>query len=525
MSDKTPAQNSNLFKREETFNLAEFAIATQARKQPGATALIIVDGEEKPFHHYEWSYSQVDKTIRSVATNFLERGLKKGDHILLRQENDAALVFAFFGAIAAGLVPIPLSPKITKKELAFFIEDTQAQYIVRSQSLTLPENIKIEQIPDEEINTAQEANHPGVYANTCLEDPAFLIYSSGTSTQPKGIFHAQRTILGRLPMQKGWHDIQAMDRVLHAGDFNWTYTLGVGLMDPWVNGATAVLYKGQKSPEIWPKLISEFGITIFAAVPSLYRRILKYNVNLASDITSLRHGLVAGEALSETLNKNWQKRTSIPLYEAMGQSEISTYVSTSPQIKCPKSCKGKIQESRTVVILPEQAGTTPLSPGETGMIAVHKSDPGLMLGYWQRENEMTESFRGEWFLTGDLGSLDEDNNLTHYGRSDEIMNASGYRVSPYEVEAVLLEYEGVNEAAVTEIAADTDLSIIAAFIVTNKNKPDVLNGLQKYLKNNLASYKHPRSIQLVDKLPRNNAGKLLRKELVHSFKKLTSTSD
>ncbi len=108
------------------------------------------------------------------------------------------------------------------------------------------------------------------------EDPAFLIYTSGTVGRPKGVLHAHRAAWGRRPMYQGWYGIGADDVVLHAGAFNWTYTLGVGLIDPWANGATAVLYNGPADPAVWPELIARFGVSIFATVPSLYRRILKY---------------------------------------------------------------------------------------------------------------------------------------------------------------------------------------------------------------------------------------------------------
>ncbi len=129
------------------------------------------------------------------------------------------------------------------------------------------------------------------YADTAAEDPAFLIYTSGTVGQPKGVLHAHRSAWGRRPMYRGWYGIGTGDIILHAGAFNWTYTLGVGLIDPWANGATAVLYNGPADPAVWPALIERFGISIFATVPSLYRRILKYGAFHRGAMASLRHGL------------------------------------------------------------------------------------------------------------------------------------------------------------------------------------------------------------------------------------------
>ncbi len=114
------------------------------------------------------------------------------------------------------------------------------------------------------------------YAPTAADDPAFLIYTSGTTAEPKGVLHAQRSALGRRPMYQGWYGLRPDDRVLHAGAFNWTFTLGTGLTDPWANGATAIIYTGERDPALWPRLIASTEATLFAAVPGVYRQILKY---------------------------------------------------------------------------------------------------------------------------------------------------------------------------------------------------------------------------------------------------------
>ena len=132
-------------------------------------------------------------------------------------------------------------------------------------------------ILDEEAIARLKASPPlADHADTRAEAPAYMIYTSGTTTRPKGVVHAHRTALGRVPMHRDWQGLTADDVMLHAGAFNWSYTLGVGLLDPWACGATAVLYNGPKDIEVWPKLIDAVGATLFAAVPSLYRQMLKY---------------------------------------------------------------------------------------------------------------------------------------------------------------------------------------------------------------------------------------------------------
>ena len=188
-------------------------------------------------------------------------------------------------------------------------------------------------------------------------------------------------------------------------------------------------------------------------MPSLYRRILKYAEAGPGAMPSLRHGLCAGEALPEPVAREWRERTGTVLYEALGQSEISTFISSAPDVPPKPERVGKPQAGRRVAILPQEGGDEPLPPCESGLIAVHRADPGLMLGYWQRPAEDAAATRGDWFITGDLGMMDADGYIAHQGRADELMNAMGYRVSPVEVESVIAEHPGVAEAAVAQIEA------------------------------------------------------------------------
>lgn len=316
-------------------------------------------------------------------------------------------------------------------------------------------------------------------------------------------------------MYQGWYGIGPQDRMLHAGAFNWTFTLGSGLTDPWANGATAIIYTGEKSPDVWPRLIAHTQATLFAAVPSVYRQMLKYaDANALGSMESLRHGLMAGEAPPEGLNEHWHEATGRALYEALGMSEISTYVSCGPGVPRKPSTVGRPQPGRCVVILPEDGGEIPLARGEAGLLAVHASDPGLMLGYWCRPSEEAEVRRGPWFIGGDVASMDEDGYVTHLGRSNDIMKAMGYRVAPQEVEAVLARHPDVGEVACAELQVRDGVSIIAAYVVPSA--PGVVPDIDRligYAGERLAPYKCPRAIYVLEHLPRTANGKILRRAL------------
>ncbi|MGI9463464.1 MAG: class I adenylate-forming enzyme family protein, partial [Aestuariivirgaceae bacterium] len=415
---------------------------------------------------------------------------------------------------ATGLVPIPASAMLSPSEGATLLQDSGARLLVSDGTLAVPELGDTVDLLDASGIEALKAHAPTTYTDTHKDDPAYLIYTSGTSGTPKGVLHAQRAIWGRRPMYQGWYGITADDVMLHTGAFNWTYTLGTGLSDPWATGATTLLYTGPRDIEVWPKLIARYGATIMASVPTLYRQMLKYCDLAPGNLAPLRHVLCAGEVLSSALHEQWLNTTSLEIYEALGMSEISTYISSSPSVPVLIGSPGKPQPGRCVVILPADDGsTTPMPSDEVGLIAVHRSDPGLMLGYWLRPQEEAEVFRGDWFIGGDLASMDEDGYIHFKGRNDDLMNAFGYRVSPQEVENALAGHKDVAEVAVGEIDVRDEVSIIAAFVVPAEAADPIPADILAHAQQSLADYKMPRAIHFVDHLPRTGNGKVIRKRL------------
>ena len=386
------------------FNLAGYCLGRAAVATPDKTALLVIADAGAPLEAAEhWTYGALDEAARRVASGLLTLGLAPGERLMIRLPNTSDYALLFFGAIAAGIVPLPVSPQLTAGEADFLLADSGAAAVALAGGLPAPAT-KARILDEAAIRRLKESTPLPAYADTAAEDPGFLVYTSGTSSHHKGVVHAQRSAWGRRPMYSGWSRMGADDVVLHAGAFNWSFTIGVGLTDPWANGATAVLYNGPKDIHVWPKLIAQTRATLFAAVPSLYRQILKYCPLATGELASLRHGLAAGEALPAKLLAEWRARTGLELYESLGMSECSTYVSTCPGMAIRPGSAGKPQPGRAVAILPIEGGDQPLPAGETGLVAIHRDDPGLMLGYWHRPEEEKLVYRGHWFVGGDLGA-------------------------------------------------------------------------------------------------------------------------
>ena len=390
----------------QRFNMAAYAIGRAATARPKHPALIVMDAPGAPPAEV-WTFADLEDAVLRIAGGLQAAGLTPGDRILIRLENTSAYALTVLRRhrrrlrAAADLGPAhrPRGAVPARRQ--------------RRRSRRARRRPRLDAVPAASCNWMPTPSpaccarpRAASYADTAADDPAFLIYTSGTTAPPKGVLHAQRSAFGRRPMYQGWYGIGPDDRMLHAGAFNWTFTLGTGLTDPWANGATAIIYTGEKDPALWPRLIAETGATLFAGVPGVYRQMLKYAKPAPADFGVLRHGLMAGETPPPGLFEEWEARTGRPLYEALGMSEISTYVSSGPGVPRKPGAVGKAQAGRRLAVLPLDGGSEPLPSGEEGLLAVHRSDPGLMLGYWQRPQEERDVYRGDWFVGGDLAVID-----------------------------------------------------------------------------------------------------------------------
>ncbi len=480
------------------FNLAQYVLAS-ASPTPQKVALSIVD----PTHSEDWTYRDIETAVRCIATGLLEHGLQSGDRILLRIGNNPYFPICFLACITVDLVPIPTSAQLTEIETASIIDHLKPALILHQSGIACPPQANCCALSTIKSLLARPP------ADFVLGDPnraGYIVYTSGTSGRPQAVLHAHRAIWARRMMIRDWYDLKPVDRLLHAGALNWTYTLGTGVLDPWSVGGTALIPAANTVPETLPTLIETHHATLFAAVPSIYRKIV--NANCALEFPHLRYGLAAGEKLPFNISEAWERATGLKLYEAFGMSECSTFISSGPPVPSRAGSIGRPQAGRCVAIIGRDG---PVPFGELGNIAVHQSDQGLMLSYVDDAQSTAACYRGNWFVTNDMGRMTVSGQILYHGRSDDMMNAGGYRVSPMEVEAVLLDFPGIKEACVTDVGIDPDRSVIAAFYVSS---PAIAEAeLKRFVSQRLARYKQPRMLVRLAKLPTNANGKINRKAL------------
>jgi len=487
------------------------------------------EGETRRF-----TFTDLSVISNKIGNALLSLGFQKGDRLLIRLPNLPEFPLVFLGAIKIGAIPIPTSSMLTAEEIGFLLDDSGARCIVTTSGLyeAVEENRGRHELfrdvlivgrptPSGCIDLAEliRKSPEGLdVPETKADDVAYICYTSGTTGFPKGVVHAQRALIGRDPSALYWQALKPHYTVMHAGKLNWTYTLGTGCLDPWRYGCSTVIYGGEHNPEKFFELIDKYRVNVFMAVPTVYRQMLRIADETNHDLTSLHHALSAGEHLSEELFHSWKNKLGVELYDGLGMSEFSYYLSNMPGMLIKPGSAVKPQPGHRSALIDEEGKE--VGVGEVGVLATPRDDPGIMLRYWQRPEETEKMFRGEWFVSGDYFYKDEDGYFWLVGREDDIITTFGYRVSPFEVERVLSEHPLINECAVTGINTEEDKTITTAFVVL-KNQIDDLERLKQqileYAHHRLARYKCPREIVFLESLPKTANGKVKRKTLRETY--------
>lgn len=490
------------------FNLAAHVLAAGAAR-PDKVALQIL----RPTGAERWSYARIIAAVQGAATGLIARGLEPGDRVMLRLGNGPAFAVGYLAAIAAGLIPVPTAAPLTEGEIARMAARITPRLVLADPGLALPPDVPILSGAD---LLAMESLPPAPFALGDPDRPAYVLFTSGSSGTPQAVVHAHRAIWARRMMHQGWEGLGETDRLMHAGAMNWSFTLGTGLLDPWSVGATALIPAPGVEAAQLPLLAKRFDATIFAAVPGVYRQILKHPL---LPMPRLRHGLAAGEPLLPALRQAWRAATGTDLHEALGMTEVSTFLSGSPARPAPEGTTGFPQPGRRLAVL---QGDAPAAPGSGGELAVHRTDPGLMLGYWQDDAATAARMRGDWFATGDMVQPGPDGAFRFQGRADDLMNPGGYRVSPHEVEAALTALP-LRDAAVSEVELRPGTRVIACLYVAEAeiDPEQARTGLVQHL----APWKLPRLWIRLDALPRNANNKLDRKALARLAASLAPSKD
>jgi acetyl-CoA synthetase len=459
-------------------------------------------------------------------------GVDTGERVLIRLPNSLDYPTAFLGAMKRGAISVPTSTLLVAEEVRYLAEDSGASVLVTHKAMwpdlsreldavaslrhvilsgegDLPASeghLQLHDMAELDGIDTWEPPHP-----TTPDDPAYLVYTSGTTGHPKGVLHGHRAMIGRSPASSYWFDFREGDRIMHSGKFNWTYVLGSGLMDPLYQGKTVIVHEGKNDATLWPKLIAKHNCTIFVGVPTIYRQIIQKTEFSAKDVPSLRHCMSAGEHLSDEMLSAWRERFGMDVYEAIGMSELSYYISQNVFHPIRPGSAGFPQPGHDVQLL--DAEQKPVPQGEEGMIAIPEGDPGLFIEYWNLPEETAKVRQNGYFLTGDYARRDGDGYIWFLGRRDDIINTFGYRVSPHEIERVMKTHPAIADCVAIGQEIGRDKTLVAACVVLKPGEKVTQDDLLKYGEEHLAGYKRPKMVHIMEDYPRTKNGKVIRNQL------------
>jgi fatty-acyl-CoA synthase len=471
-----------------------------------------------------WSFAALDRAASRVARRLLDLGLERGERVVAYGRNSDAYLLAWLGCAKAGLVHVPANYALTAAELGYVVEQSAARALLCDEALAGNAESARRRGRTEVLGrfaggggidilaTALDESASAENAEDFTEDAlAQLLYTSGTTAAPKGAMMTHRALLAEYMSCIVDLDLAATDRSLAALPLYHSAQMHVFMMPHLMVGAATVLIEAP-APELCLRLIEEQAITSFFAPPTVWISLLRHAEFDRRDLSSLQKIYYGASIMPVPVLEELRRRLpGVRPFNCYGQSEIAplaTVLRPEEHDARPASAGRPVLNVETRIV---DGAMRDVPPGTQGEI-VHRS-PQLLTGYWEKPAETAEAFAGGWFHSGDVGYLDEAGYLFVVDRVKDVINTGGVVVASREVEEALFTHPGVSEVAVIALPDPRWIEAITAVVVLRPGFSPDAEALIAHARTLLAPFKVPKRVIFAEQLPRNTAGKLLKREL------------
>jgi acetyl-CoA synthetase len=502
------------------FNFGYDVIDALANQSPDQVAILWTNdaGEKRVFN-----FKQLSEMSNSVARFLTAVGVRRKDMVLIFLRRRWEYWILMMALHKIGAIPIPSTNQLKAHDIKYRISMANVKHIVAFDDGYVMNEIResvsgknIQIIMNTDIAAAIDS-YPNTMDRVRTEnsDTMVLYFTSGTTDMPKMVSHDFTYPLGHINTAVFWQRLKVGDLHFTLSESGWAKCSWGKMYGQWMAGATVFVYDfGGKFPaDQLLRVISEHKISSFCAPPTVYKMLIREDMT-KYDLSSIKKADIAGEALNPEVFEQFLKLTNVKLSEGFGQTETCVALFNNEWIDPKPGSMGMPAAGWDIRLLDEKG--RPVPDGEVGEICVYLGSGrpvGLFQGYYKNEKQNAKSFRDGFYHTGDVAWRDSDGYFWFVGRNDDLIKSSGYRISPFEVESVLLEHPAVREVAVTGIPDNVRGMAIKATIVLNKyfQGTDVLvKQLQDHVKSRTAPYKYPRVIEFVETLPMTISGKIKR---------------
>lgn len=464
------------------------------------------------------TYGQLQKEFTAYRNYFYDLGIRKGENVGLFSKNSPEFVYCYMALASLGAVVVPLNFQLTAREIAFIVKDAQMKHLISMEKLEIAQELSLQDY-SENVSQLIITEFSATFENSnfnsapCLDSeiqensPCVIIYTSGTTGNPKGaiLTHGNlisnvRSFAAALPPATCQDNILCVLPMYHS--FAWT----CAILYPLSLGASITILEAF-SPKETVSAIKDNQVSIVFGVPPIYNYLTR--VGHAEDLSGVKTFVSGGAALPQKIAEQFHSKYGTPILEGYGLSEASPVVALNPTHKTKYCSIGKALPGVKVRIVNAKGETLP--PGEVGELVVQ--GPNVMQGYFNLPLETSRALRNDWLHTGDIAYQDVEGYLFIVDRLKDMIIINGENVYPREIEELLYGFPGIVEAAVIGIPDSLRGESACAYVAMEEGKPFDRKAIREYLQPLLAGYKLPKDIILVDALPKNKTGKIMKRLL------------